>query len=165
MSATIVTNAHTMMIKAELTGDCSALLVAFADGFTATVPIERFKTTAKQASSMTFSLPNPSEIWVDYKDGREPEVFPWTFARSFGDADYHQRVAQSDTTQRELLAQNLKALRTKQGLTQGQLANRSGVSRMTISRIENKHQYQPTVQLLNKLSAALGHQMWDLFAS
>ncbi|MDE3722117.1 XRE family transcriptional regulator [Nocardiopsis sp. N85] len=62
------------------------------------------------------------------------------------------------------LATALQRLRTDRGLTGAALADRSGVSRAMISRIENGD-VQPTASLLGRLSAALGITLSELIAS
>lgn len=62
------------------------------------------------------------------------------------------------------LATTLQRLRTDRGLTGAALADRSGVSRAMISRIENGD-VQPTASLLGRLSAALGITLSELIAS
>ena len=53
------------------------------------------------------------------------------------------------------MAKRLRELRAKRGLTQRTLADRSGVSREYIARIELGH-HDPTVSTLEKLAKALG---------
>ena len=56
---------------------------------------------------------------------------------------------------RELMAARLKALRDRKGLTQVQLAEKSGVSRTYLARLESGRQ-DPTLSTLEKLAKALG---------
>ena len=56
---------------------------------------------------------------------------------------------------REQMAAKLKALRARQGLTQEQLAEKSGVSRTYLARLETGRQ-DPTLSTLEKLAKALG---------
>ena len=56
---------------------------------------------------------------------------------------------------REQMAAKLKALRARQGLTQEQLAEKSGVSRTYLARLETGRQ-DPTLSTLEKLAQALG---------
>jgi transcriptional regulator with XRE-family HTH domain len=62
----------------------------------------------------------------------------------------------------ERLARRLTALREERGLTIEELANRSGVSRAMISRIE-RVESSPTATVLNKLSIGLGTLLPNLF--
>ncbi|MCY9783781.1 XRE family transcriptional regulator [Nocardiopsis sp. EMB25] len=61
------------------------------------------------------------------------------------------------------LAETLRGLRTARGLTGAALAERAGVSRAMISRIEHGD-VQPTAVLLGRLSAALGITLSELIA-
>jgi transcriptional regulator with XRE-family HTH domain len=61
------------------------------------------------------------------------------------------------------LAQTVKQARIDQGLSANQLAERSGVSRAMIAKVE-RAEAQPTAALLGKLSAALGLSLSELIA-
>lgn len=58
----------------------------------------------------------------------------------------------------------LKEIREQSGLTQGQLAKKSGVSRATIARIEAAGEYIPREPTIDKLSEALDVFNVELFA-
>lgn len=62
------------------------------------------------------------------------------------------------------LATTLQRLRADRGLSGAALADRSGVSRSMVSRIESGD-VQPTASLLGRLSAALGITLSELIAS
>ena len=61
-----------------------------------------------------------------------------------------------------ILKNNIKAIRTEQGLSQSQLAEMVGVSRNTISSIETG-QFNPTAKLALVLCIALNRKFEDLF--
>ena len=61
------------------------------------------------------------------------------------------------------LAATLRSARTDRGLSVNALAERSGVSRAMIAKIE-RGEAQPTAVLLGRLSAALGLTLSELFA-
>lgn len=61
-----------------------------------------------------------------------------------------------------ILNNNLKKIRTEQGLSQAQLAELVGVSRNTISSIETG-QFNPTAKLALILCIALDQKFEDLF--
>jgi transcriptional regulator with XRE-family HTH domain len=69
----------------------------------------------------------------------------------------------SDTIDRDIGAR-LKALRAAGGLTLEDLADRSGVSRAMLSRIE-RGESSPTAQLLNRVCSGLGVTLSSLFAA
>jgi transcriptional regulator with XRE-family HTH domain len=56
---------------------------------------------------------------------------------------------------RDVMAKRIRELRDKRGLSQRELAERSGVSREYIARIE-LGQHDPTISTLERLAAALG---------
>lgn len=57
---------------------------------------------------------------------------------------------------------NLRKIRESRGMTQGELAEKSGISRITICRIENETQKDLMVGNLNKLAIALDCEVSDL---
>ncbi|MBR5668356.1 MAG: helix-turn-helix transcriptional regulator [Spirochaetales bacterium] len=61
-----------------------------------------------------------------------------------------------------VLKNNLKEIRTEQGISQAQLANMVGVSRNTISSIETE-QFNPTAKLALVLCIALDRKFEELF--
>ena len=61
-----------------------------------------------------------------------------------------------------VLKNNLKEIRTEQGISQAQLAAMVGVSRNTISSIETG-QFNPTAKLALVLCIALNRKFEDLF--
>lgn len=61
------------------------------------------------------------------------------------------------------LAATVARARAERGLSTAELADRSGVSRAMISKVE-RAEAQPTAALLSKLSAALGLTLSDLIA-
>src|SRR5215831_5220527 len=56
----------------------------------------------------------------------------------------------------------LKAVRTKQGLSQGELATQAGMTRQAVSAIE-LNLYLPTTAVALRLAAVLGCRVEDLF--
>ena len=58
----------------------------------------------------------------------------------------------------------VRELRTQQGLTQEEIAERVGVSRQTIISIESGR-YNPSILLAHKLARAFGQSIEDLFFS
>lgn len=60
------------------------------------------------------------------------------------------------------MSYNLKKIREAKGLTQSELAKKSGISRITINRIENGSQKDIMVGNLNKLAVALECKVSDL---
>ena len=57
----------------------------------------------------------------------------------------------------------LKKIREKQGLTQTQLAHSAKTTSVTIRAIENKRHYLPSIETADKVAAALGVSIHDIF--
>lgn len=57
----------------------------------------------------------------------------------------------------------IKEVREKQGLTQTQLAKKSGVSRVTISALENGQERVTTTKTLIKIASAMNVTVDELF--
>ena len=60
---------------------------------------------------------------------------------------------------------NLKALRSKSGMTQVELSEKSGEGRVTISRLESGELKETTLGTLTKLAKALSVSVDDLIKS
>ena len=59
------------------------------------------------------------------------------------------------------LGTKIKELRTKQGLTQIELSEKTGLTERTIQRIEN-HEVEPSKHSLKKMGEVLGHNLNEL---
>lgn len=73
-------------------------------------------------------------------------------------------MEKEDTIMDDFTAARVKALRQAAGLTLDLLAERSGVSRAMISKIE-RGETSPTAALLARLVSALGHSLSSFFAA
>jgi molybdate-binding protein/DNA-binding XRE family transcriptional regulator len=71
------------------------------------------------------------------------------------------RANQAEPT--ENFDNHLKDLRAAQGLSQGELANKSGITRQAVSAIES-HLYLPTTAVALRLASVLGCRVEDLFS-
>lgn len=60
------------------------------------------------------------------------------------------------------IGQNIKALRTKQGLTQDDLAKKAELKYSTLAKIEGDFVKKPGVQMIAKIAKALNISMEDL---
>jgi transcriptional regulator with XRE-family HTH domain len=63
---------------------------------------------------------------------------------------------------RAVVARNLRILRKQKGFTQEELADRAGINRNYVGQIEREEK-SPTVDLLEKMSKALGVEAIQLF--
>lgn len=62
-----------------------------------------------------------------------------------------------------MLKNRLKECRTERRMTQVELAEKAGISRATISKIENNEEVNLTTQTIAKLSEVLGVNPSDIF--
>jgi transcriptional regulator with XRE-family HTH domain len=60
------------------------------------------------------------------------------------------------------IGQNIKELRTKQGLTQDDLAKKAELKYSTLAKIEGDFVKKPGVQMIAKIAKALSVSMEDL---
>jgi len=60
------------------------------------------------------------------------------------------------------IAQNIKRLRAKQGLTQDDLAKKANIKYSTLTKLEGGVVTKPSVQTVAKIAKALGVSMEDL---
>jgi transcriptional regulator with XRE-family HTH domain len=61
-----------------------------------------------------------------------------------------------------LIGERIRALREKQGLTQGDLEERCGLLRCYTSRVENGHTV-PSLETVEKIARALGMPLYQVF--
>lgn len=62
---------------------------------------------------------------------------------------------------REVLAENLRSARRRQGLSQEELAYRADIDRTYVSALE-RGVYAATIDVLERLARALDMQVWEL---
>ena len=75
--------------------------------------------------------------------------------RFIGKQGTPERTTFENELKAEILAYQFKELRKKKNLTQAQLAEKTGIEKGQISRIENG-KYNLTLATINKIAAALG---------
>jgi DNA-binding XRE family transcriptional regulator len=98
-------------------------------------------------------LPDPYLIEILMPDGSVEEV-PWDFARHFADPGYRARSEAAADRGRRTFAERLKRFRSEAGLTQGELAERAGIHRVTVARYESGRRH-PGYETLETLAEAL----------
>lgn len=109
------------------------------------------------------SLPRPHVIEIGLADGRVEEV-PWDFARHYVDEDYQARSEHAAERGRRLFGTRLRALRSQRRLSQEALSKRSGINRVTITRIEAGEQlprYQTILALADALDVSIERLLVD----
>ncbi|MGH7577292.1 MAG: helix-turn-helix domain-containing protein [Longimicrobiales bacterium] len=119
-----------MVTAARLTLD--GLYIRFADDREGVIRFEHLELSGEPDHVI---LPGPYVIEVHLADGRVEEV-PWDFARHFADASYRERSVAVGRHGRQVFGERLRVLRSQQGITQGELAARAKVNRVTIARFE-----------------------------
>ena len=63
------------------------------------------------------------------------------------------------------MAFKIKEIRTEKGVSQEELAEKSGVSRVIISGLETGERKNTTVKTLSDIAAALGVNVCDIFSA
>lgn len=101
----------------------------------------------------------PYEVTVDL--GTEEKVIPWDKIRVLTDKEFSRFLAQQAEEQAKLIGIKLKRLREKKNIKSNELADRSGITAQTISRIEKGHQ-DVSFTTLRKLLASMGYSLKDL---
>ena len=93
--------------------------------------------------------------------GSEVKEIPWDKIRVLTDKEFSRYMAQQAEEQAKLIGVKLKRLREKKGMRSNELADRSGITAQTISRIEKGHQ-DVSFTTLRKLLASMGCSLKDL---
>lgn len=62
-----------------------------------------------------------------------------------------------------MIKNRLKELRTSRGLSQEELSEKSGISRTTLSKIENNEEIAVNTKTITKLADAFGVKPSDIF--
>jgi len=146
---TYVRGAERMITAARLVED--GVWVRFADEHEGVVPLGALALPGQVDRVV---VPRPHVIEIHLTNGAVEEV-PWDFARDFVDEHYRARSEAATAAARLAFAERLRALRAERGVTQQVLANRAGLSRVSIARIETGEQL-PRYRTLVALAGALG---------
>jgi len=155
--AAYVEDADRMVVAAGMTPD--GLWVRFADGREGVIPFGPLKLPGEVER---VSVPNSYVIHLHMPDGGREDV-PWDFARHFADPGYRRRSEAAAERDRRLVGEKLRAVRAMRALTQQELAERAGVSRVTIARIETGERL-PRFDTLSAIGRALAVPLTDLLA-
>lgn len=147
--ATYVKDAERMIINARLTEQ--GLRVSFADEREGLIPWEELKLKA-QPEEIRLPTPYVLELLLE---GGDVEELPWDYLRAWVDPEYRSRAEEEARRGRRLLGERLKRLRGRKGLSQEALAKRSGISRVTVARLEAGEQ-DPHYETLRALAKGLG---------
>ncbi|MBI3661252.1 helix-turn-helix transcriptional regulator [Candidatus Acetothermia bacterium] len=156
-------SAYKMMTKVQVDKRRRVLHVQFADGISGDIPLRTINDHEKLDLDR-LELEDPYVIQIGVVGDAEALGIPWDFARYYCDPSYAKQVEQRHKRDRQTIAQQLRRLRHKQAWTQEQLAKRSGVSRITINRLENEVEQSPRLETLERLAEAFGIELRQLVA-
>ena len=158
MAVALVNNSDRMIVSAAPLEE--GIELTFADGIQGIIPFNDLPEISAGGGLSRIELPNPYEIVLVLASGEQTEI-PWDFARHFCDRSYRPRAEAMARQGRETLGRHLRELRQAAGLTQGQLAERSGIGRVTLVRIERGEQ-SPRFNTLSAIARALGLPVDDI---
>lgn len=113
------------------------------------------------AVSASASDHGQSILFLD-EAGREIDVDAGAL-RALVDADHRNRLNETDTSERHLVGLRIRQLRADCGLSQEELATRSGIPQESLSRIENGRR-DPRLDTLRKLAAGCGVDLQDVLS-
>jgi DNA-binding XRE family transcriptional regulator len=131
--------------------------VEFADDARGVIPWEDLELSSRPVN---IALPNPYTLLVALEDGKVEEI-PWDYARHYADPTYRAREEQIAREGRRVLGERIKRLRVQAGLSQEQLAKRSGINRVTLARIE-LGEHSPRMDTLRAIARGLGCDVKEL---
>ncbi|MDP9046980.1 MAG: helix-turn-helix domain-containing protein, partial [Bacteroidota bacterium] len=98
---------------------------------------------------------------IEIETGSDIRLIPWDKIRVLTDKEFSRFLATQAEEQAKLIGIKLKRLREKNGIRSNDLAERSGITAQTISRIEKGHQ-DISFTTLRKLLASMGYSLSDL---
>jgi len=145
---TYVRGAERMITAARVAED--GIYVRFADERSGVIP---WAELGLPGPLERVAVPRPHVLEIHLVDGGVEEV-PWDFARHFADERYRESAEAAAVRGRLVLGARLRALRSERGESQHALAQRAGVNRVSIARIEAGHQL-PRYRTLVALAKAL----------
>lgn len=127
------------------------IIVHFADDREGFIPLGELNIASPPRD---VSLPNPYTVQVHLTNGCIEEV-PWDFARHFAEKGYRERSERVAVQGRWHLGDRVRKLRTEAGLSQEDLAAKSGLLGVTIDRIE-AGALSPHFEVLEAMAEGLG---------
>lgn len=88
-------------------------------------------------------------------------IIPWDKIRVLTDVEFAKHMAKESEKQSRLIGSKIKRLRDRKGIKGNELAERSGLTVQTISRIEKGHT-DVNFATLRKILASMGYSLKDL---
>lgn len=153
-----VQNANRMMISVESSKE--GIKVTFADGLISAVPWTSIREVHSLTDVDSIQFDTPFELVIRTWHGEVAEI-PWDFVRHAGDHEYRKDVDGLAQQSQRRFAERLREFRHRTGLSQRELAERSGVGRVTIARIESATQ-SPKLETVQRLATAMGYPIQAL---
>lgn len=155
-------SASRIMTEVQIDRENRRIRVRFADGQAGWIPVTEIEQAGPpvRLNLNRVELPNPYEIIIGTEEGRTIEV-PWDFARGYCDPQFQEREREQARQGQAQLGERIRKLRKQAGLTQKELAERSGIGRVTLSRLE-RGDHSPRYGTLVALAEALGVSVTDL---
>ncbi|MDA9554648.1 XRE family transcriptional regulator [Pelobium sp.] len=101
---------------------------------------------------------------ISIKNEQEIIVVPWSKIRVLTDVAFSKHMVQIADEQAREIGKKIKSLRERKGIKSNELADRSGLTAQTISRIERGHT-DVSFATLKKMLAAMGLNLKDLAES
>jgi transcriptional regulator with XRE-family HTH domain/Zn-dependent peptidase ImmA (M78 family) len=139
------------------------LRVLFANGDQVDISLQSLIPFATEQALKNLQTDNPKvtpyEITIDLNSGLK--VIPWDKIRVLTDKEFSRFMGEQAEEQAKLVGIKLKRLREKKSIKSNELAERSGITAQTISRIEKGHQ-DVSFTTLRKLLASMGYSLKDL---
>ncbi|MBB5624105.1 transcriptional regulator with XRE-family HTH domain [Pedobacter cryoconitis] len=148
-------NTYQRIYAVRLKGD--ALEVSFENGDDVEVGIKSIVPISFDESKLEIAN-DPYEISL--RNEKENITIPWSKIRVLTDIQFSKHMAQLAEQQTEEVGTKIKSLRERKGIKSIELAERSGVTAQTISRIERGHN-DVSFGTLKKMLAAMGLTLKD----
>lgn len=150
------------LLEVRFVADRDALLVQFSDGMAGTLSwgdlgIADLRGTLVAESATVGRLGSTVEMATTSGDLFEIDA---ASARGLLDASFGEAIGGSDSSEAEV-GDRLRAARSRVGITQLQLSERTGLDQAAISRME-RGQHLPRIDTLRKVAAGLGMTVSDL---
>ena len=158
MAATYVQGAERMLTRAELT--LEGIQIRFADDHERMIPLADLKLNHPPER---VTLPDPYILYIHLEGGGTEEI-PWDYARHYAEEGYRKRSERAAIQGRRLFGERLGRLRREKDLTQAELAELSGIARVTIARIETGEQsprYETIIALAKGLDFPVNRLLLD----
>lgn len=135
------------------------LLVSFENGDAVRVPITAINLHGEVTLDWNQLSCTPFEIVVPSQ--KNELAIPWDKIRAITDRDFSQYLAKQSEEVAKKVGAKIRALREKAGLKSGDLAQRSGLTPQTISRIETG-KTDVGYSTLTKILSSMGYGLKDL---